>query len=100
MSFSSSSDCSQPGPVIVSSTSSNGLFACLDTQKVVVGRYVFVLTVRSPLLKLGGSAGNIPGSATEPMPAASVDCSALRAFVVLTVHLAVVGHVPNCSSTA
>lgn len=100
MSFSSSSDCSQPAPVIVSSTSSNGLFACLDTQKVVVGRYVFVLTVRSPLLKLGGSAGNIPGSATEPMPAASVDCSALKASIVQTVNLAVVVNVTNGSAAA
>jgi len=61
LALSSQQDCSKPTSQIGAITPVT-LFACLDTQKVVRGTYVFLLTVRAPRpFRPGGAAG----SATE-----------------------------------
>src|SRR5690349_15341642 len=71
LALSASSDCSKPAQSIGAGTPVT-LFTCLDTQKVVGGRYVFVLTVRTPppfVFKFPGGAGN------EPKEASAADCT-------------------------
>ena len=68
--LSATSDCSQSAPSIGAGTPAT-LFTCLDTQKIVGGRYVFLLKIRSQQFFLG--LGD-PGSANKPNDAAS-DCT-------------------------
>jgi len=100
LALSATSDCAKPASQIGAITPVT-LFACLDTQKVVRGTYVFILTVRAPKqFKLGTT---VPGGATEPqdaVPNCDAQTGALaETRVAVTVNIAGTGAIKTTPST-
>jgi len=80
------SACSGAAPSVKFGTPAN-LVACLDTQKVVRGNYVFLLTVRYQSLQ--GFTTVPQGFATQPKDASPVDCTAATTATIPDLHVAV-----------